>query len=232
MTGTEDLFTPVHKGLRSMIYGLSARLQTNDFADLPATAALVTDLENDFSTARSAGCILCMFATHASEEDTVIFPPAARFENSLVTSLLAEHHDLTRRELALGKFGHELMALPSAPDRVAAGVRLNQMANELFVAYLAHMNREESELVPRMREHFGDPEQAAMRGTIIARFPPDRLYALLGWMLPSMNATELSDLLSSLKKGAPPPLLKAVSDLCEARVEGHRWNEVRTRVGL
>lgn len=232
MPGTEDLFTPIHKGLRSMMYGLSGRLQTNDFADIPATTALVTDLENEFAVARSAGCILCLFATHATEEETVVFPPTAKFASGLVASLIEEHHDFTRRELAIAKSAHELLALPSAQGRVDAGIRLNQMTNELFAAYIAHLNREETELVPLMRQHFTDAEQAAMRGAIIAKLPPDRLFALLGWILPSVNVSELSDFMASLKKGAPPPLLKAVSDLCEARVEAARWAAVKLRVGL
>ena len=232
MTGREDLFTPVHKGLRAMVYDLSAKLQTNDFSNLAATKGLVTDLENDFAIAQSAGCVLCAFAFHAEEEERVVFPPAARVANSLVTELIQEHHDLTRRELEIDRTAHDLLELPSPEARIAAGIRVNQMANELFVAYFAHMNREEAELVPLMREHFSDAEQAMMRGTIIAKFPPDRLFALLGWMLPALNVTELSELLASLKQGAPPALLKAVSDLCAARVDPGRWADVKLRVGI
>lgn len=232
MTGTEDLFTPVHKGLRSMMYDLSNRLQTHDFADLAATQALMADLETDFATARSAGCVLCSFAFHAEGEDTVVFPPTARVANKLVTELLEEHHEFTRRELEIGKLGHETLAIPSAEARIASGIRLNQLANELFAAYIAHMNREETELVPVLRDHFSDAEQAKMRGTIISKFPPDRFFALLGWMLPALNVTELSELLNSVKGTIPPPVLKAVTDLCAARVEPKRWAAVKVRTGL
>ena len=230
MTGNEDVFTPIHKGLRSMIYSLSSRLQTNDFADLNATKALVNDLENDFAVARSAGCVLCVLAHHAVDEESVIFPPAAKFGNQLVTSLIMDHHDLTRRELEIAQWAHELLATSADPARVDAGIRLNRAANELFAAYIAHMNREERDLVPMMREHFTDEQQAAMRGTIIRNLPQDRLFVILGWMLPSLNATELSELLSSMK-GAPPPLLKAISDLCAAKVDPARWDTVKARIG-
>ncbi len=232
MTGKEDLFTPVHKGLRAMLYDLSTRLQTIDFADLEASKRLAIDLENDFAAARSAGCILCAFAYHADEEEAVVFPPSARAANSLITELIQEHHGLSRRESEIGRSMHDLVGLPSSEARVSAGIRINQMANELFVFYLTHMNREETELVPVMQEHFSDAEQAAMRGAIIAKFPPDRLFALLGWMLPALNVTELSDLLASVKGTAPPPFMKAISDLCAARVEPARWAAVKLRVGI
>ncbi len=232
VTAKGDLFTPIHKGLRSMIYGLSTRLQTNDFADVAVTKVLVTDIENDFAVARSAGCILCILAHHAVDEETVIFPAAAKVGNRLITELIADHHDLTRRELEIAQSGHALLEMSSAEGRQEAGRRLNLLANELFAAYITHLNREERELVPLMQEHFTDPEMGAMQGKIIAQLPPDRMFAILGWMLPSLNVTELSHLMATLKQGAPPPALKAISDLGAARVDPARWTAVKLRVGL
>ena len=232
MTARADLFTPIHKGLRSMIYGLSTRLQTNDFADVAATKTLVTDIENDFAVARSAGCILCILAHHATDEEAVIFPSAAKVANQLITELIADHHDLTRRELEIAQSGHAIVEMPSAEDRLVAGQRLNVLANQLFAAYITHMNREETDLVPLMGEHFTDPEMGAMQGKIVGQMPPDRLFAILGWMLPSLNVTELSSLMASLKQGTPPPVLKSISDLGAARVDPARWAEVKLRVAL
>jgi Hemerythrin HHE cation binding domain len=232
MPATGDLFTPIHKGLRSMIYGLSGRLQTNDFADVATTEALIKDLENDFAVARSAGCALCILAGHAVDEESVIFPAAGRAGNKLISELISEHHDLTRRELEIAKAGHELLGIGSADGRVRAGAQLNLAANQLFGAYITHMNREEAELVPLMREHFSDPEMVAMRGKILGQMPPDRMFAILGWMFPSLNVTELSGLLSSIKGTAPPQVMKAVTDLCAAQVDPARWDTVKLRVGL
>ena len=232
MTATEDLFTPIHKGLRSMLYHLSSRLQTNDFADATATASLATDLEHDFAVARSAGCVLCVMGKHASDEETQIFSAPSLASERLVAELIEEHHALTRRELALEKGVHEISGMPSPEERVAAGRRLNAAANELLVAYLAHMNREETELTPFMQQHLTDAEMLGMQGKIIASLPPDRLFAILGWMLPSLNVTELSRLLASVRPNAPPPFFRAVTDLCAARVDPSRWQNVKLRVGL
>lgn len=232
LTATGDLFTPIHKALRSMIYGLSGRLQTNDFADAAATRALITDLENDFAVARSAGCTLCILAGHAVDEESVIFPQVARVGSKLIMELISEHHELTRRELEIAKSGHELLSMDSAEARVVAGVQLNIAANQLFGAYITHMNREEVEVVPLMAEHFTDPEMNAMQGKIIGQMPPDRVLAILGWMLPSLNVTELSRLLFALKGAVPPQFMKAVTDLGAARVDPTRWDAAKLRVGL
>jgi hypothetical protein len=232
MTATEDLFTPIHKGLRAMIYSLSGRLQTNDFADTASTTALVTDLEHEFEVARSAGCILCVLSHHATDEETQIFPASAKVGSRLIAELIEEHHELTRREVALSKSAHELLAMDSPERRVEAGVRLNQAANELFGAYLVHMNREETELVPLMREHFSNEQMAAMRGAIIGQMPPDRFFVILGWMLPSLNVGELAEFVGGVRRGAPPQVFQAMTDLCSAKVEPTRWNAVKLRVGL
>jgi hypothetical protein len=228
---TEDLLTPVHKGLRSMIYDLGRRVQTNDFGDVDATRRLVVDLETDFEAARSAGCVLCLLHRHADDEESVILGPAARHANSLVTDLIRDHHELARRELALTQMGRELLDLPDARARVEAGVRLNQAANELWGFYLTHMNREERELVPLLQAHFTNEELAAMRTSIIAGMPADRLFSLLGWMMPSLNVTELVALMTSVRAGAPPPFFRAVSELCAARVDPARWATAVARLG-
>ncbi|HEV2428417.1 MAG TPA: hemerythrin domain-containing protein [Thermoplasmata archaeon] len=232
MEATEDLFTPIHKALRAMIYSLGNRMQTNDFSDLSATTALVTDLEHDFALARSAGCILCVLHDHADEEERTVFPPVTQFNNGLITTLIEEHHELTRREMALAGSAHELLGLSDPAARVRAGGQLNRSANDLFAAYLVHMNREENELVPLMRRTFTNEQMAAMRATIMGGMPHDRLFAILGWMLPSLNVHELTELFGGLKKGAPPEVVKAFADLASAKVDPTRWKTVASQVGL
>lgn len=232
MPATQDLFTPIHKALRSMIYSLGGRLQSHDFRDVEATATLVSDLEHDFAVARSAGCVLCVLHQHADDEERAIFPPAGRFDSELVASLIQEHHDLTRQELAIANAAHELRGLADADARIRAGAVLNRAANALFADYLSHMNREERELVPRMQARFTDPELVAMRAAILGATPPERLMAILGWMAPSLNYTELVSFLGGVQRSAPPPVLKAISELCAAKVDPARWAEVKTQLGL
>ena len=57
MAATEDLFTPIHKGIRSMIYGLGGRLQSTDFTRDEETNRILDQLNHEFGVASSAGCI-------------------------------------------------------------------------------------------------------------------------------------------------------------------------------
>ncbi len=231
MTGaTEDLFTPIHKGLRAMMYDLSERLQSNDFEDLEATRRVVTDLEHDFEIARTAGCMICIFHRHADDEESQIFPAVRGSDAGLVETLIQEHHGLTRQELAITASGHELLGMPDAAQRMSAGIRLNQAMNALLADYVLHMNREERELVPHMSKHFTNEQLAAMRGRIIGGTPPDRVAAILTWMLPALNVTELTDFFGSLRASAPPPVFQALAKLGEARVDANRWRIVKARL--
>jgi hypothetical protein len=51
-------------------------------------------------------------------------------------------------------------------------------------------------------------------------------------MLPSLNVRELTNIIREAKASAPPQAFKAVTDICEARVDPARWKEVRQIIGL
>jgi len=75
-----ELFTPIHKGIRSMNYKLGTELQIADFADEDATKAIVAKLEHNMSVATST-CILCLLHEHACIEDDHIFAKVSGFES-------------------------------------------------------------------------------------------------------------------------------------------------------
>lgn len=232
MTGTEDLFTPVHKGIRSMIYNLGGRLQTNDFSDLDVSKRLLADLEHEFSAALGSGCILCLVHAHASDEETGAFPKVAKFDNALITGLIEDHHDFTRRLAAITKMSREILADPNSEARVRSGVVLNQQVNDFFAAYIDHMNREEERLVPLMRQHLTDDEQRAMRSAVMGAMPPERMAATLAWMLPSLNVMELTGMLMGAKAGTPPEAFQRLVGLAQRTVGADRWKIVAPRLGL
>ncbi len=232
MTATEDLFTPIHKAIRSMIYDVSGRLQTNDFGDVAASKPLLTDLEHEFSAAMSSGCILCMIHEHASDEEKAVFPSLSKYDSGLVQGFIDDHHDLGRRLGVITKMSKDLLTMARPEERVQFGIELNQEANEFFAAYLDHMNREEEKLVPFMREHFTDDQMRAMRGGIMGGMPPDRLALIFRWMFPSLNVNELTAMLRGAKAGAPPQLIQLASRIAAERVDPQRWRVVKERVGI
>ncbi len=229
---TEDLFTPIHKGIRSMIYDLASRLQAADFTDRAASESLLADLQHEFSNAVSATCVLCLLHLHAGHEELQVFPSMQPIDPTLIRALVDDHQEISRRLVALTSLGDQLAA-SGAPDRRAElGARINREANDLFAFYLVHMNKEEATLVPAMQEHFTDDEMRAMQGRIIASLPPDRLASFLRWMLPSLTTAELVRLLTGVKQGPSPQALGFVNGIGTAHVDPTRWAAVRERVGF
>jgi hypothetical protein len=90
----EDLFTPIHKGIRSMIYDLGTKLQKTDFTDVAATNAILTQLKHNLQSANST-CIVCMLHEHGGHEDQSIFPQLAPFDSKAVDAMIQEHVDHT-----------------------------------------------------------------------------------------------------------------------------------------
>lgn len=55
----EDLFTPIHEGVRSMIYELGTKLQRSDFTDVAATDTILKQLRHNLQSANSLVLSAC-----------------------------------------------------------------------------------------------------------------------------------------------------------------------------
>jgi hypothetical protein len=232
MTATGDLFTPIHKAVRSMIYSLGGRLQTADFSDKIASAALLVDLQHEFTNAVSASCVLCLLHAHAGHEEAGIFPSMQSIDPGLIRALIDDHQEIRRRLTSITKRAEELGATDPPAQRLLLGAQINREVNEFFAFYLTHMNKEEVTIVPEMKEHFTDAQLGAMQGAIMGSMPPERAASYLKWMLPSLSLGELTGMLTGLKLSSPPELMKFIAGIGAANVDPARWAVVRERVGL
>jgi hypothetical protein len=232
VTGKVDILTPIHKAIRAMIYDLGDQLQTTDFTDLAQTEAVVRQLKYDFTAAITSNCILCLVHHHGLGEEMQAFPELAHFDGPLIDRLLKEHSQFEMSLGALSKMGTELGELSDPTERIQIGVQLNRGANEFFAAYFAHMNEEEAKLLPLLWEHFTDEQIIAFSTHIEESMPPQRFQEYMRWMLPSLNANELTEMFRGIKLGEPPEVLRAFTSLAEAHVDPARWRVVKSRLGI
>ncbi len=228
---TEDVLTPIHKALRSMIYQLGGRLQTTDFADPAATAALLADIHHEFGAGVPASCILCLLHAHGGHEDT-LFPEARPFDAKFIDELMEDHRAFGRALLEIERMGDALQQEPQPVERLARGRRLAVETNGFFARYLAHMNREERYLVPLLNRHFTDEQLRGMRERVERGMPRERLAEFHRWMLGSLDVNELTALFQGVKAGAPPEVLAYFRGLAEKNVDPARWKAVRARVAI
>jgi hemerythrin HHE cation binding domain-containing protein len=226
-----DILTPIHKGIRSMIYKLGTELQTTDFSDDEATKAIVTRLEHNLSIATSR-CILCLLHEHGGNEDDHFFPKVRAFELGMVEILIQEHREIGHKLVGLSEICAELIATKDPYQRIEIGMKLNRSANELFAYYMTHMNKEEVTILPATWQHLTDEQLLEIRAIVEAAIPPERYAEWMRWVLPSLNVNELVDMFTGLKKGAPPQVLENMILIASTAVDEERWKAVKTSLGL
>ena len=214
-----------------MIYELGKELQTTDFTDEHSTDVMVSRLKQNLASASSA-CVICLLHEHAGLEDQYVFPDVRKFEPRMVDALLEEHREVVRRIAGVWKIADEVKMLKNREERIEMGDKLNRTANDLFAFYLAHLNSEESTLVPAMWKHFTDEQIIAMRTNVIESLTAERAAQWNSWLFPSLNINELTGMFMELKKGAPAPVFQNLTRMAEKALDEDRWAALKAKAGL
>jgi len=230
MSTRENLFRPIHKGIRSMIFILGLRLGTTDFADLGESSAVATQLKHDLANSAS-NCLLCLLQAHSVHEDRDLFAAVRAFDEDPVKMMMAEHAVIVRRIEGVAKLCDNLLDIPDPTRRIEAGDQLTLEANDLFAFYLAHLNNEEAVLVPVMWEHFTDEQLRALRAQFYNTIPLTTFETWMRWTLPALNANELVVLLSGMKTDPAPNRFADVMRLAKETLRPDRWAMVENQVG-
>ena len=227
----EDLFNPIHKGIRSMIYELGTKLQRTDFTNVSATEAITSQLKYNLRSANST-CIVCMLHQHGEHEEQSVFPQIAPYDSKLVDTLIQEHVEITRQIVEISRISDEILQLKDNALRIEMGTRLNRMANSLLAFYLTHLNNEEATILPLTWKYLTDDQIRAIRTKIQMSIPPEKYAEWMRWTLSSLNINELVGIFSGMKMAAPPQLLEKMMHLAEENLDHDTWNSVKVRVNL
>jgi hypothetical protein len=231
MSERENLFRPIHKGIRMMLYVSGIRLQTADFSDVKKSNEVAARLKRDLADSLS-NCLLCMLHAHSAHEEKDIFSEVRRFDPDAVKLMMVEHAEVTRRVHEVAKTCDELVGVTSPARRIEVGDRLNLEVNDLFTFYLAHLNNEEATLVPVMWERFSDEQLRAMRAKFYDSLPLPRFEEWLRWTLPALNVNELVVLYSGLTKDRPSPRFKDWVRMAQETLDPEHWHGLKERVDL
>jgi hypothetical protein len=230
MSERENLFRPVHKGIRSMIYELGLRLGVTDFTSVQESNEVAMELKRDLLQS-TANCMLCLLLAHSRHEEADFFAAVSPFDKDVVELMMVDHRDLSRRVFELGRTCDELMALSDPARRIEVGDRLVLDANDLFASYLAHLNNEEATIVPVMWERFTDEQLRAMRAKFYNQIPLARFEEWMRWTLPALNSHELEILLRGLKVDPPPNRFEDAMRLARETLTADRWNALAHTLG-
>ena len=218
----QDLFTLIHKGLRTLMYSIGSAMQSADFSDTGALPAFVSDISHALELLRQ----------HGNDEDLFIFPSLLEHAPDIVAEATEQHNQLDKRISALQA---TLLAVAAEPDplrRVEQGDGLNRQLNDLLAFYLVHLCYEENTLLPVSWEVLTDDQITDIRGSIQSSMPQERYGDLLRLMLPSANNFELVSVLTAMKASAPPPALQEVVSLATELLPPARVTLIRERAGI
>jgi len=217
-----DLFTFIHKSIRSMIYNAASKLQTADFSDEKEVKILLVSLRND----------LDLLHEHAVNEDNIIFPEIANEEPQMIELLNEEHKKLESKLNGILALIEKIEHSNSVEERVQLGNSLNSLFNDFIADYLAHMNHEEATVLEASIKYLTDEELIAIRTRIQSNVPPDKYKVWMNWMLRSLNNSELIGLLGSMKTGAPSNVFQNILDITKSVIDSERWLKMKLSLGI
>lgn len=215
-----DLFTFIHKALRSIIYNAASNLQSADFADTNEVNNLLTSLKQHLE----------LLHEHAVHEDNIIFPEIQNNEPDMINELNEEHKTLEKKLNKLKSLIDKIDQATNNEDRLLLGVDLNNLFNDFAASYLAHMNHEEVTVLEASLKYLTDEELVAIRTRIQTKIPSDRYKIWLYWMLKSLNKSELIGLLGGMKASASPQVFENVVGVAESVLENCKWIKIKEEI--
>ncbi|MGP8072961.1 MAG: hemerythrin domain-containing protein [Thermoplasmata archaeon] len=231
MSERENLFRPIHKGIRLMLYQLGSGLQAQSFTNVEESNEFVARLKRNLGDSLS-NCILCLLTIHAHHEEKDIFAKVRVHDSDAVDAVMKEHVEIARLVRSVSATCDELQTMADAKRRIEVGDRLIQEVNELIALYLAHLNNEESLLVPVMWQWFNDDQLREMRRVFYDTLPLSMFETWMRWTLPAMNTDELVILFAGLKTYPESPRIKDWVRLAHEVLDFDRWAALRQGVDL
>lgn len=212
-----NIFFPVHKGLRALLFETALQLQQTDFTDREQSERAVEEVKQ----------VVDLFEGHAHKEDHYIFAALAAYEPSVVCTFEQEHaedHEL----------GESLQNWLTALGYAQADGARQAMGNELSKAFidfaafnLRHMAKEEKVINPLLWRYYTDQELQGITQKVVATLTPAENAVMSRWMVKGMSNGEIAGWLQGVRNGAPPPVFAALLALTEENLPTGRWNNVR-----
>lgn len=209
-----DLYREVHKGLRRALFEIvecAGSLDATDADAVDSLRQLFADLD-------------MMLVTHHGHEDGPLLAALiAEHAGDLAESIEAAHAD-TERQLRGLRTMVAALGTGSAADVYDGLVT--------FTAdYLAHMNVEERQVMPRLQSAATDDELMAIEMAIRTSVPPPDMCVFLRSMLPAMNPDERTGTLTGMKMGAPPEIFELFWGVAEENLSQADLAAVAGRIG-
>ena len=208
-----NIFFPVHKGLRAMLYETSLRLQQTTF----------TDAEEAQEAVQKVRTVVTIFEKHAHTEDSYVLPAIAAYEPSVVAAFEQEH---TEDNLLGESLQRWLTAFEYAIDplvKQSFGEELTKAFVQFSVFNLRHMAKEEEVINKILWRYYTDGELQNITHQIVSNLSPYEMAASSKWMIRGMSNSEICSWLKEVKNKASEMVCDSLLSLAERELSPHRW---------
>jgi hypothetical protein len=215
-----SFYRQIHKGIRAVAHGLVEQAGRTDFLDAGEVASLRASVEAAFG----------VFESHAAHETKFITPLLRVCAPHLAAESEADHRaqDLRLRDL------RSALNLAAGGGAAAAAmgqafvVGLSRFEGEMLV----HMADEEERLMPALWAVFDDAALQRVHEALLASLSPAEKTEVLGWMLPALSAPERTELLTGVRKTAPPEVFAAVEGVARRVLAPPDWSRLEQSLAV
>lgn len=203
--GRLDVFKSVHKGLRSALSALLTQAGRTDGSQPAEVEAL----------SRKAEEVFRFVGHHSLNEDRYLLP-------AMEAKMMPEAEAMRKDHAGLDGRMETLRRDASGLSRDSGGLHRFYLALARFVsAYLAHLDQEETDILPVLHARFPDAELAEFPRLSVENTAPADQAMMLSWMFPAMTAAELRDFFAGVRGKAPAEMVVHLEEIAR-RVLGDR----------
>ena len=214
-----EMYRPIHKAIRHLLYSTAHQVGAADFRDEGAARETLDKLDRTIS----------MLKEHAGHENRFVHPPLESRVPGITKPFDKDHDDEERIYAQLEQLAAQILS--SGGDQpTALGNQVYALFNSFIGSYLAHLDKEETELEKALLDHFTDEELMNMEQNIMGSVAPQQMGEWLGVICSSLNADELTGMLGGMKATAPPQVVEGMLKLAEQAMPTDTWQKVRARI--
>ena len=212
-----NIFFPIHKGLRAMLYETALCLQQTSF----------TDTEDAEETLQKMQEVIHLFKKHAHTEDNYILPAIAAYEPSVVTCFEEEHDEDLKLAQDLESVLLSFKSAYTDDAKQKCGEGLTNVFAQFVTFNLTHMAKEERLINEILWRYYSDAELHGITKQIMAVIQPSEMLEYSKWMIRGMNNEEICGWLKGVKNSAPQSQFQSLLTITEQELHPHRWRTVQ-----
>ena len=219
--GRPHLYTGIHKALRKYMSAVLTSVGQLDATDDLQCREVMADVQQ----------LLDVLHGHVETENTMVHPAIeARYPGTLA-GITAEH---AGHEVAIEQLRHYTRTLLtlSGKERGAFALFLYRELSSFVAENLEHMLREETQNQHLLWAAYSDAELLAIEQAIHASLPPEKMAALLPWIVSAISVEERLEMYQGMRQTVPPVAFDGVLSIARSCLPARAWEKLSTALAV